>query len=141
VAQRFIDNVNVRLLYPWPRGPGLPHSEIEVRFFLGSASTSPPKILQPRRTAALTVRFNAGRGPVHLTFKEGSEPVGSARTSGSRWGVARLSAVHGATLEGTSTSILDYTLDAPVSGKVGVGPNWKRVEPDTHREAGAAPAR
>lgn len=136
--EEFIDNVKAFAYFPYSVAQAVEDfhdGEIEVRFkLLGGALDQCAGILFNLKPNGnyLAVRFNAKEDNLVLwTFKEGKRSFVKKAAKDKRipmgeWHTIKI-AVHGTALEGylDGEHILDFTLDAPVSGKVGV---WAKTD-------------
>jgi hypothetical protein len=136
--EEFIDNVKAFAYFPYAVATGVDdfkNGEISVRFqLLGGALDQCAGILFNLKSNGdyLAVRFNGKEDNLVLwTFDKGKRSFVKKGTKDVRlpmkeWHTIKI-AVHGTQLEGwlDNEHLLDYTLAAPVSGKVGV---WSKTD-------------
>jgi hypothetical protein len=136
--EEFIDNVKAFAYFPYAVAPGVEdfqNGEIALRFkLLGGALDSCAGILFNLKPNGdyLTVRFNGKEDNLVLwTFDKGKRSFVKKATKDvhipfGEWHAMKI-AVHGTQLTGylDGEPILDFTLAAPVSGKVGV---WSKTD-------------
>jgi hypothetical protein len=136
--EEFIDNVKAFAYFPYAVANGVDdfkNGEISVRFqLLGGALDQCAGILFNLKPNGdyLAVRFNGKEDNLVLwTFDKGKRSFVKKGTKDVRiplkeWHTIKI-AVHGTQLEGwlDNEHLLDYTLAAPVSGKVGV---WSKTD-------------
>jgi hypothetical protein len=136
--EEFIDNVKAFAYFPYAVATGIEdfeNGEIAIRFkLLGGALDSCAGILFNLKPNGdyLAVRFNGKEDNLVLwTFDKGKrkfvkKAVKDVRIPFGEWHAIKI-AVHGKELAGylDGEHILDYTLAAPVSGKVGV---WSKTD-------------
>jgi hypothetical protein len=136
--EEFIDNVKAFAYFPYAAATGIDdfqNGEISIRFkLLGGALDQCAGILFNLKPNGdyLTVRFNGKEDNLVLwTFQKGQrsfvkKAAKDVHIPYNEWHSMKI-AVHGTQLEGylDGEKILDYTLAAPVSGKVGV---WSKTD-------------
>jgi hypothetical protein len=136
--EEFIDNVKAFAYFPYAVAKGIDDfhdGEISIRFkLLGGALDQCAGILFNLKPNGdyLTVRFNGKEDNLVLwTFEKGKRSfvkkgVKDVHIPYQEWHTMKI-AVHGTQLEGylDGEKLLDYTLAAPVSGKVGV---WSKTD-------------
>jgi hypothetical protein len=136
--EEFIDNVKAFAYFPYAVASGVDdfrNGEISLRFkLIGGALDQCAGILFNLKSNGdyLTVRFNGKEDNLVLwTFDKGKRSfvkkgVKDVHIAFNEWHAMKI-AVHGTQLEGylDGQKLLDYTLAAPVSGKVGV---WSKTD-------------
>jgi hypothetical protein len=136
--EEFIDNVKAFAYFPYAVANGVDdfrNGEISLRFkLIGGALDQCAGILFNLKPNGdyLTVRFNGKEDNLVLwTFDKGKRSfvkkgVKDVHIAFNEWHAMKI-AVHGTQLEGylDGQKLLDYTLAAPVSGKVGV---WSKTD-------------